>query len=254
MKTISLIGYPLGHSFSKKYFTEKFLSESLVDFEFKNYEISTIEMVREMVMQEATLVGFNVTIPYKQQIMDFLDEIDISAKNIGAVNCVKVIHSEDYNGKIKKGVKLIGYNTDVYGFKVSLLNMIGDYRGKAVILGAGGASKAVQSVLKELGIEFIVVSRTLNNADKSYETLTKEDITEHKIIINTTPLGTYPNITTYPPVNYGAIGREHFIYDLVYNPSDTIFTKKSRIQGATVISGYMMLKEQAECGWNIFVK
>ena len=252
MKTIGLIGFPLGHSFSRKYFTEKFEQEHIMDYEYRNFELPAITQVPELINNTPTLTGFNVTIPYKQQILPYLDEIDAAAEKIGAVNCVRVLSSPQRKGKCGSEHQLIGYNTDVYGFKLSLLDMLGDKRPNALVLGTGGASRAVRWVLEELGMSYQLVSRRGQGAILSYDSLTPEIIASHLLIVNTTPLGTFPNTEAAADLPYHALTQAHFLYDLVYNPSDTLFTRRGRFSGATVMSGYMMLKQQAEKGWEIF--
>lgn len=240
MKNLGIIGYPLTHSFSGKYFKTKFKEEKIDGYFYGTYEIDNIDKVSD-VITENSLIGFNVTIPYKQQIIPYLNEIDETAKIIGAVNCVKVV-----NGK------LTGYNTDIYGFEISLLDLINDYRPKALVLGTGGASKAVCYVLNKLNIDYKLVSRNQIKGGYCYEDLNETIINERQLIINTTPLGTYPNCDSCPDLPYNHITNSHYIYDLVYNPSDTLFIRKARYKGAKVISGYKMLKLQAEKGWDIF--
>ena len=252
MKTIGLIGFPLGHSFSRKYFTEKFEKERIEGYEYRNFELPAVEQVPEMVRETPGLIGFNVTIPYKQRILPYLDEVDAAARKIGAVNCVKVEHAAGLHGKCGDGVFLTGYNTDVYGFKLSLLDMLGDRRPDALVLGTGGASLAVRAVLEELGIAYRSVSRTGRGEVLSYASLTAEETASRLLIVNATPLGTFPNTETAADIPYDALTGAHCLYDLVYNPSDTRFTREGRRRGATVMSGYMMLKQQAEKGWEIF--
>lgn len=240
MKKYALIGHPLGHSFSQRYFTEKFKSENIQDSKYENFEIENIKGV-EALIADKELCGFNITKPYKQEIMPYLKDIDSTAREIGAVNCVKV--TED---------GLYGYNTDVAGFEKSLLMLIGDKRPNALVLGTGGASKAVCWVLKRVGIEFTVVSRRESDTTISYEMLTKEVMQNNTLIINSTPLGTYPDVEFAPDIPYELITSSHYLYDLVYNPADTAFIRSGRRAGAWVMSGYMMLKLQAERGWEIF--
>lgn len=240
MKKLGIIGYPLKHSFSQKYFTEKFNNENITNFCYNQYEIDNISKIKD-VLNDDKIVGFNVTIPYKELIIPYLTDIDVTAREIKAVNCVK-----------RDGEKLIGYNTDIYGFENSLLDLIGETREHALVFGTGGASKAVCYVLKKLGIEYKIVSRKRSEGTISYEDITTEIMLNHKLLINTTPLGTFPNINDAVNIPYDNIDGSYFVYDLVYNPSDTLFINKARHKGAKVISGYKMLVLQAEAGWNIF--
>ena len=244
MKKLGLIGFPLGHSFSAKYFNAKFNSDNLSDWSYHNFAIESVDMIDDILAKEPALKGFNVTIPHKVAIIDHLHEIDDLARKIGAVNCVKVTR----NGG---SVSLKGYNTDIVGFKTSLLEMIKEQRPKALVLGTGGASKAVSVALDDLGISYIIVSRVESKNGLSYQQLLSKDIKEHKLIINTTPLGMFPNIDAAPEIDYNAIGMQHFIYDLIFNPHETKFMKMARVQGATVKNGYEMLINQAEAWWGI---
>ncbi len=248
---LGLIGYPLGHSFSKKYFTEKFDRENIAGYEYLNFPIESIGRIIDVLREHPCLVGFNVTIPYKEQILAYLDEIDEQAARIGAVNCVRVLRGTG-DGKCGKGIRMKGYNTDAYGFESSLLKMTGDNRPAALVLGTGGASKAVIAVLASLNMPYLTVSRQKGKGDITYDELSPEIIGKHKLIVNCTPLGTYPVVDSCPPIDYEAVTPRHYLYDLVYNPSDTLFTRNGRKKGATVISGYAMLVAQAEKGWAVF--
>lgn len=252
MKSLTLIGFPLGHSFSQRYFEAKFKKEGIDGWRYHNSPIEDIEELRQVVTGDDTLVGFNVTIPHKQSVMRFLDEIDRQAKEIGAVNCVKVVRKEGFVGKIVDGVMLKGYNTDFYGFRDSLLGMIGDKRPSALVLGTGGASKAVCHALTSLGIDYVSVSRRKSESAVSYDEVDSRMIAEHLLIVNATPLGMYPKTDAAPSIDYGALTREHMLFDLVYNPGDTLFLRHGRRAGATVCGGYGMLVGQAEMGWKIF--
>jgi shikimate dehydrogenase len=237
-KRYGIIGYPLSHSFSPGYFTKKFHDLGLSDHEYKAYPIQHILELEDVLKQG--VVGFNVTIPYKQDVIDQLDSLDESASAVGAVNCVKVD-----NGK------LIGYNTDALGFELSLLDQIGkDFRGKALILGTGGAALAVMYVLKKLGISYQIVSRKQHYL--TYESLTDEIIASNHLIINTTPLGMYPKVDQCPEIRYNAITAKHFLYDLVYNPAVTLFLQKGQNKGASIKNGADMLVLQAEKSWEIW--
>lgn len=246
MKTFGLVGYPLSHSFSKKYFTDKFLSESIDDCEYLNFEIDSIEKIQEVIQVNKNLNGFNVTIPYKEQIIPFLDELSEETRKIGAINTVKVIRENDT-------IKLIGYNTDAHGFQESLRPVLKGYHHKALILGTGGASKAVEYVLKNIGLEVFFATRSpKSNNQLSYNDLNQFAIENFLLIVNTTPLGTYPNVEDCPDIPYEFLSNRHLLYDLVYNPETTRFMQNGINQGAVVRNGYAMLIEQAEMAWRIW--
>lgn len=232
-RKFGLIGYPLTHSFSKKYFTERFTAEK-IDAVYNNYPLSDIGSFPALQATEK-LEGINVTIPYKEQVIPFLDEVSEAVKDIGACNCIHY----------KEGV-WTGHNTDVIGFEQSLLKKLKPAHNRALVLGTGGAAKAVWYVLRKLGIPYVKVSRTASEDAISYETLTAETIGSHHLIINTTPLGMYPNVDAYPNIPYGPIGHEHYMYDLVYNPAVTKFLEKGAAQGAIIDNGEDMLVIQAE--------
>ena len=236
MKHFALIGFPLGHSLSASYFAEKFSREG-IDAE---YSPLAIERAEEVLPHCSTLSGFNVTIPHKQAIMPYLAKISDEAQAIGAVNCVKMT-SEG----------LVGYNTDVIGIRKSLEG-VSLQGAKALVLGTGGASKAVQYVLREGGAEVAVVSRSYGSADLTYEDLTEALITECDIIVNTTPLGMYPNIESAPALPYSALSAKHTLFDCVYNPRTTEFLKRGAAQGAHTIDGLTMFYAQAEASYQIW--
>lgn len=243
MKTFGLIGYPLSHSFSSKYFSDKFQNEGIKNCEYKNFEIEKIDLLNDVIKSNPDLVGFNVTIPYKEQIIPFLDELSDEAQTIGAVNTVKVERNGD-------SVKLIGHNTDAFGFKESLRPVMKGYHHKALILGTGGASKAVHYVLKDIGLDVFFVSRNPSETNSiSYDDLNEMAIKNFLLIINTTPLGTYPNIEECPNIPYEFLSDQHLLYDLVYNPETTLFMQKGMDQGAVARNGYAMLVQQAEGAW-----
>lgn len=244
MDKYGIIGNPLGHSFSKKYFTDKFESEG-IDAQFLNYEISSIQELSAILKEETNLRGFCVTIPYKQEIIRFLDEIEPLAKKIGAVNSVQIIHDGNQ-------IKLKGFNTDIFGFSESLKIFLGKYRPKALILGTGGASKAVAKGLEELDINYRFVSRFAQKGILSYGMLTSDIMEEHKLIVNCSPSGTFPNENTCPDIPYPSLTSEHFLYDLVYNPAETLFLKKGKEHGAKTHNGLKMLHLQAEKSWGIW--
>ncbi len=243
MKKLGLIGYPLSHSFSKKYFEEKFQKLNLTDCRYDVFPIENISQFHDLLKKEKDLVGLSVTIPHKETVIPFLDGLDSTAKEIGAVNCIKIT-----NGKLK------GYNTDAFGFKQSLRPFLDSNHTKALIFGTGGASKAVAYVLRSLGINFWFVSRNKNNAGNTitYDELTEEIINSCKLLINCTPVGMSPNNDKFLALPYSAITPQHLAYDLIYNPAETLFLKKAKEQGALVSNGYNMLCFQADEAWRIW--
>jgi len=247
MKTFGLIGYRLGYSFSAGYFTEKFKKLDMTDSEYVNFELDAIEDFQSIFSSDKNIAGLNCTIPYKQGVMRFLDEIDSEAAAVGAVNTIKVVDD-------KGSIKLIGYNTDVPGFKNALKPMLSDSHKKALILGTGGASKAIKHVLNQLGISYISASieDALEENEVRYEDLTEEIIAEYTIIINATPLGTFPNVDQCPNIPYQAITSKHVLFDLVYNPEVSLFLQKGNNKGAKIKNGLEMLHGQAEAAWNIW--
>ncbi len=245
MKQYGLIGFPLSHSFSKKYFGDKFQREGIEGCAYDLFEIEDIKGFPQLVQGKLPeLKGLNVTIPHKENVIPFMDEMDPAAKEIGAVNVIKVM----------AGGKLKGYNSDYYGFRQSLENFAGaDLKGiKALVLGTGGASKAVKQALRDLGIDFQSVSRKASEHSIAYSDLTPEMVADHKLIINSTPLGMHPKVDTCPDLPYEVIGEGHYLYDLVYNPEETLFMKKGRDNGAKAIHGLEMLELQAEKAWEIW--
>jgi len=245
MRAFGLIGYPLSHSFSEKYFARKFENEGISDAIYRAHPLESIDQFPALLKAHPNLVGLNVTIPYKVEVMDFLDEVDTVAFEIGAVNTIKI-----HNGH------LFGYNTDYYGFKESLVKFIGPnpMPEKALILGTGGASRAVEHVLKDLGIEFQFISRTPAPDQLSYKELkTRKTVFETaKLIINTTPLGTHPNTVELPDLPYEYLTQDRFLFDLVYNPLITSFMQKGIDAGCWVKNGLEMLHGQAEKAWEIW--
>jgi shikimate dehydrogenase len=243
MKNFGLVGFPLSHSFSKKYFTEKFQSLGISDdHQYNLYEIEDIVELKNIVKNTEGLKGLNVTIPYKVAVKPFLNEIDSAAERIGAVNVIKILADK----------KLKGYNSDYFGFRKSLEEFLGNAKGiKALVLGNGGAAKAVCVVLEDMGIAYKLVSRRASDDTINYRKA-NELLAETKLIINCTPLGTYPNVTSFPDLDYENIGNGHFCFDLVYNPSETKFLQKSKSNGANTINGYDMLVYQAEKSWEIW--
>ena len=247
MRRFGLIGFPLSHSFSARYFTEKFNTENITDVIYENLPIENIGNIEEILAKYPDLEGLNVTIPYKELIIPYLDELDKTAKEVEAVNTIKFIRNEG------EKVILKGYNTDVYGFKAALEPFITCYHRRALILGTGGASKAVSFILRKLGIPSDLVSRNKTEyIYKTYDELTAEDIADFQLIINTTPLGMYPDMDQYPEIPYEGIHNGQILFDLIYNPEETQFLAKGRERGATTINGLEMLKLQAEKSWKIW--
>jgi len=245
MKKYGLIGFPLTHSFSKRFFTEKFDSES-IDSTYDNFQIDSISKFPGIIKNNPELVGLNVTIPYKEQVIPFLSDLNDSAREIGAVNTIKII-------KIGTEIILKGFNTDTYGFETSLKPLLKDYHKKALILGTGGASKALKYVLNKLGIEYISASIDELKANEiRYEDISEQVIGERLLIINATPLGTYPNVDTFANIPYQFITEKHLLFDLVYNPEVTQFLAKGLQQGASIKNGYDMLLGQANRSWEIW--
>lgn len=245
-KKLGLIGYPLTHSFSAKYFAEKFEKENIKGFTYENFEIPKIEDFPDIIKNNPEITGLNVTIPYKEQIIPFLDELDEEALQIGAVNTIKVIR--------KKGVvKLKGYNTDIYGFRETLKPLLKMHHYKALILGTGGAAKAVEYVLNKIGLDILYISRNPKSEnEKGYEELNGVAIKNFPVIVNSTPLGMYPKIDTCPPLPYDHLTEDNLLYDLIYNPSETLFLQKGAEKGAITQNGLEMLKLQAEKAWEIW--
>ncbi len=242
MPKLGLIGFPLSHSFSPSYFKEKFEKGKILNWEYKAYPLETIDDLNPLLKNDPQLIGLNVTIPYKEKVIPFLDDIDEAAAAIGAVNTILKI-----KGKLK------GFNTDIYGFKKSLVDFLGNKKvNKALILGTGGAAKAVEYVLQELEIESKFVSRNQKDSMFTYEDIDPQLIKKYPLIINTTPLGTYPNVNDAPELPYAALTTQHFLYDLVYNPSKTLFLSKGELQGTKTINGLQMLHLQAEKAWEIW--
>ncbi len=246
MDKYGLIGYPLGHSFSITYFNEKFQAEN-INAQYVNFEIPRIEDFIEVVAENPNLCGLNVTTPYKEKIIPYLDELDKDTAKIGAVNVIKII-------RLPKGkVKLVGYNSDIIGFSQSIEPLLQPHHKKALLLGTGGASKAVFHGLANLGVESTYVSRTKRSDDVlTYQELTPEVMEQHTIIVNCTPVGMYPKVDFCPDIPYELLTPRHLLYDLLYNPNETLFMKKGRAQGATVKNGLEMLLLQAFAAWEIW--
>lgn len=238
MAQYGLIGYPLSHSFSPAYFNNKFATEN-IDALYDAYAMPSVEDLRTLLKEHPQLKGLNVTIPYKEQVLPLLHDIDTAARDIGAVNCIDI-----------RDGKLIGYNTDYIGFAESLQPLLQVQHTHALVLGTGGAAKAVIYALKQIGIEYKIVSRT--GRDMQYADVDQEILHKYKLIINTTPLGMYPKTDTAPEIPYQHLGKEHLLYDLVYNPEETLFLQKAKQQEASIKNGYEMLILQAEAAWQIW--
>lgn len=244
MDKYGLIGYPLGHSFSISYFNEKFENEG-IDAIYSNFEIPSIENLMEVLNLNPELKGLNVTIPYKEKVIEYLDAISPEAKEIGAVNVIRVSHKGNK-------VQLKGFNSDVIGFTQSIEPMLEPCHKKALILGTGGASKAINFGLKSLGLETLFVSRSKRPDTITYEEITAETIKEYNVIVNCTPVGMYPHTDECPLLPYEAMDRRTLLYDLIYNPDETLFLKKGKAQGATIKNGLEMLLLQAFASWKFW--
>ncbi len=250
MDTYGLIGFPLKHSFSAKFFTDKFEREK-IDAEYLNFELEDIGDIREVLLQNPQLKGLNVTIPYKERIFPFLDEVSPEARKIGAVNVIKVYRQHANS----KHYRLSGFNTDYIGFRQSLLPLINsDFHKNALILGTGGASKAVAQVLTDMQIEWRLVSRTPGKDKLTYGDLSPEVMAGHGIIVNASPVGTFPHTNGCPDIPYDLLSPHHLLYDLVYNPEVTLFLQKGKEQGTVIKNGREMLELQALAAWDIWKK
>ena len=241
MRTYGLIGHPLSHSFSKKYFTEKFEREKIPGCRYELFPLPAIGELPALLAREADLCGLNVTIPYKQQVIPYLHEMDDVVRGTGACNCIRI---EDG--------RLHGHNTDVTGFERSLVPMLKPVHDKALVLGTGGAAKAVHYILRKLQIPFREVSRNASRDVLSYAQLDADTVRAHRLIVNTTPLGMYPEVSACPDIPYEGIGPDHYLYDLVYNPERTLFLQRGEERGAAVANGAEMLVIQAEESWRIW--
>lgn len=244
MKIFGLIGKNISYSFSVKYFSEKFESEKIEDSIYKNFDIPDITYFPQIIKKNKGLQGLNVTIPYKEEIIPYLDKLSRKAEEIRAVNCIKIT---------KKG-KLKGYNTDIYGFRKSLQPLLQPHHTKALILGTGGVSKAVAYVLEKLGIKYKFVSRNPQKDEFSYSDISQAIMEEYTLIVNCTPLGTFPNVEQYPEIDYEYFSDRHIAFDLIYNPSETKFLRLAKGKGAVTQNGYDMLVFQAEKAWKIWNK
>jgi shikimate dehydrogenase len=259
MKHYGLIGYPLSHSFSKKYFTGKFEKEKITDAVYDLFPLEHINDLPALLNANPDLCGLNVTIPHKLSVLKYLDWIEHDARKAGAVNCIRVSAESPveaaFSGEV--GIKghdfrLEGFNTDIYGFEKSLKHLLKDRHDQALVLGDGGAARAVKCVLENLGINFKVVTRKPFPGNLLFTDLKPRHIRQHTLIINTTPVGMSPNVDECPPIPYQAITDDHLLYDLIYNPEKTLFLKKGEKQGAAIKNGYEMLVLQAEKSWEIW--
>lgn len=245
MIKLGLIGFPLGHSFSKNYYVDKFEKENINGINYDLYPLKNMEAFQKLYTEDSNFKGFNVTIPHKVAVMPLLSELSPEAKEIGAVNCITI--------RENNGIKhLKGYNTDAYGFTESLKPLLKNHHKQALVLGNGGASKAVMYSLKKLNIPYLIVSRTKDNGDITYQELKTKDLSQYQIIINCSPVGTYPKTDECPDIQYDQINSEHLLYDLIYNPEETLFLAKGKEKGATTKNGYEMLVLQAEKNWEIW--
>jgi shikimate dehydrogenase len=242
MKLYGVIGYPLGHSFSKKYFTQKFTREGITDCRYELFPITSLDELKDILKQYPEIAGINITIPYKQQVLRYLYSAEHIPLGLRACNCIKIV-----NGN------LFGYNTDVIGFERSLLPQLKNYHNNALILGNGGAAEAVRFVLNKLNIVVKTVSRKLHDgSDLTYADLNEKIMSENLLVVNTTPLGTFPNTGECADIPYQYLTARHFLYDLVYNPEKSLFLQKGEEYGAAIKNGHEMLVIQAEESWNIW--
>ncbi|TFH47165.1 MAG: shikimate dehydrogenase [Bacteroidia bacterium] len=245
MRLFGIIGYPLGHSFSERYFTEKFERENLTGYRYKKFELSSLDMLPALLEKEPDLKGFNVTIPYKIQIINYLHDIDPAAAEIGAVNTVRVTRR---NG----AVHLKGFNTDAPAFRQSLLDNLSSLPESAVVLGTGGASKSVSHILMELNIRVITVSRKPDTGIFTYRDLPGEELHAAGLVVNTTPVGTFPDTEAAPSIDYSWLREGQFLFDLIYNPPQTLFLRMGEEHGCQTLNGEEMFHIQAEMAWEIW--
>jgi shikimate dehydrogenase len=241
MKRYGLIGYPLTHSLSQQYFTQKFIDQGIEDCVYERFSIPSLGDLHDILKTHPDLCGFNITIPYKKEVLAFLTERSKAVEEVGACNCVKIIDGN-----------LIGYNTDVIGFENSLIPFLKPTHNKALVLGTGGAALAIVYVLQKLGIHFSYVSRTATSGQLTYNDLDASVMASHTLIINTTPLGMFPNIEACPAIPYDLLTPEHHLFDLTYNPAVSTFLAKGMQIGATIQNGQQMFVEQAEQSWRIW--
>jgi shikimate dehydrogenase len=259
MKLFGLIGFPLTHSFSKKYFTNKFEQENIEGYKYELFSLEDIKDFPKLLDDHPNLLGLNVTVPHKKNVIPYLDWVSHDAKEVGAVNCIHIYGESPVQAAFEGEVgitghnfRLEGYNTDIYGFEESLKPLLTGSHQKALILGNGGAAFAVKYVLQQLSIPYQIVTRRPEEGCILYTDVTPKMVAGHKLIINTTPLGTFPKVDECAPIPYEAITNEHLLYDLVYNPEQTLFLTKGLEQGAAIKNGYEMLELQAERSWHIW--
>lgn len=247
MKLLGLIGYPLEHSFSANYFAKKFEKEKITDVEYRNFPLQNIDRMVSLIAEHQDLQGLNVTIPHKETVVPYLNQLHGAAKEIRAVNTIRIVR----NGK---NTELHGYNTDTYGFEAMILPYLQPHHRHAIILGTGGASKAVAYVLRQKRIMYRFVSRNIekNFYSLSYKHLTNSLIENHEVLVNTTPVGMYLDKDIFPPIPYNVLSEKHLVVDLIYNPAETSFMQKAREQGATALNGLKMLEEQAAKAWEVW--
>lgn len=245
MRKYGLIGYPLGHSFSQTYFSGKFLKENIIGCSYDNFPLSDISLLPELISGEPDLIGLNVTIPYKSDVFRFIDVLDAEAREIGAVNVLKIKRSDG-------GFKLFGFNSDVTGITDSLLPVLHGNLKNAIVLGTGGSSRAVCHVLRKFGLNIWQVSRNKRPGLLDYSDLDLALLADAGLIVNTTPLGMFPNTETRPEINYSLLNENHILFDLVYNPEITFFLRSGIERGCSVIGGLKMLHSQAERAWQIW--
>lgn len=261
MKLFGLIGYPLSHSFSKKFFTEKFEKQHIRETEYHLFPIEHISQLPALLNKHPNLCGLNVTIPYKLHVMKYLDWMEENAIRAGAVNCIRITAESPvtaaFSGEVGirgHNFRLEGFNTDMYGFEMSLRPLLKSRHHQALVLGDGGAARAIKCVLDNLNINYKVVTRRAVEGNLLFKDLTPWHMEEYPLIINTTPLGTAPNVDECPPIPYEAITHRNLLYDLVYNPEKTLFLKKGEEHGAVIKNGYEMLVLQAEKSWEIWTQ
>jgi shikimate dehydrogenase len=245
MRKYGLIGYPLGHSFSKTYFSEKFLKEHIADCSYENYSLTDLELLPALLSDKTDLLGLNVTIPYKSEVLRFIDVLDAEASEVGAVNVLKIRRSSG-------SIRLYGFNSDITGIYDSLAPFINDRIKNSLVLGTGGSSRAVCHVLRKFGLNILPVSRNKRPGFLCYSDLDDDTLAEAGLIVNTTPLGMFPDTETKPEINYSLLSEKHILFDLVYNPEITLFLRMGLEKGCKIITGLKMLHSQAEKAWQIW--
>ena len=254
MKEYGLIGHPLGHSFSRQFFTEKFSREG-IDATYTNFDIPDANMLLDIIQEHPNLIGVNCTIPHKESVMRILDDISPEAQEIGAINVIKILHLKDHGTSTSgRNFKLIGFNTDIIGFKQSIAPLLNTSHKNALILGTGGAAKAVAIGLKQLGLTHTHVSRNPKKGHLTYEDIDAERIHNFQVIINCTPVGMFPHTDEAPQLPYSSLTPQHVLFELIYNPEETLFLRKGRAHGATTRNGMEMLRLQAIAAWEIWGK